>query len=195
MARQVQRMVDLAACMESCRAADVTKIVQLGPGNALPRIMHDLMLESDAHSLPEFKSLSGFELWVQKLVIRDPVHAGPRNCWFANGCDRPKGRYVRGTLKLRTPTPSPKSARPTPWYLARAGVLRRETRTQSRSDARAASCGSLRPASRYASAAPAGPAPTITTCERPSPTAIRPPTATHKRELPSGWGLSTGPCG
>ena len=69
LARQVQQAVDWAACMASCRAADVTKIVELGPGNALARMMHDLMPESDAHSLSEFKSLSGFELWVQKPAI------------------------------------------------------------------------------------------------------------------------------
>jgi len=47
--------------MESCRSADVTKVVELGPGNALARMMHDFMQDSDVHSLSEFHSLSGFE--------------------------------------------------------------------------------------------------------------------------------------
>jgi [acyl-carrier-protein] S-malonyltransferase len=55
--------------MESCRAADVTKVVELGPGNALARMMHDFMPDSDVHSLSEFHSLSGFELWVQKPAV------------------------------------------------------------------------------------------------------------------------------
>jgi hypothetical protein len=47
--------------MESCRAADVTKVVELGPGNALARMIHEFMPESDVHRLSEFHSLSGFE--------------------------------------------------------------------------------------------------------------------------------------
>jgi [acyl-carrier-protein] S-malonyltransferase len=69
LARQIQQTVDWAACMESCRAADVTKVVELGPGNALARMMQDFMPDSDVHSLSEFHSLPGFELWVQKPAV------------------------------------------------------------------------------------------------------------------------------
>jgi [acyl-carrier-protein] S-malonyltransferase len=69
LARQIQQTVDWAGCMESCRAADVTKVVELGPGNALARMMHDFMPDSDVHSLSEFHSLSGFELWLQKPAV------------------------------------------------------------------------------------------------------------------------------
>jgi [acyl-carrier-protein] S-malonyltransferase len=69
LARQIQQTVDWAGCMESCRAADVTKVVELGPGNALARMMHDFMPDSDVHSLSEFHSLSGFELWVQRPAV------------------------------------------------------------------------------------------------------------------------------
>jgi [acyl-carrier-protein] S-malonyltransferase len=69
LSRQIQQTVDWAACMESCRAAGVTKVVELGPGNALARMMHDFMPDSDVHSLSEFHSLSGFELWVQKPAV------------------------------------------------------------------------------------------------------------------------------
>jgi [acyl-carrier-protein] S-malonyltransferase len=66
LARQIQQTVDWAACMESCRAAGVTKVVELGPGNALARFMHELMPDGDVHSLSEFHSLPGFEHWVQR---------------------------------------------------------------------------------------------------------------------------------
>ena len=69
LARQIQQTVDWAGCMESCRAADVTKVVELGPGNALARMMQDFMPDSDVHSLSEFHSLSGFELWVRKPAV------------------------------------------------------------------------------------------------------------------------------
>jgi [acyl-carrier-protein] S-malonyltransferase len=67
LARQIQQTVDWAACMESCRAAGVTKVVELGPGNALARFMHELMPDGDVHSLSEFHSPSGFVHWVQRL--------------------------------------------------------------------------------------------------------------------------------
>jgi [acyl-carrier-protein] S-malonyltransferase len=65
LACQIQRTVDWTACMQSCRAAGVAKVVELGPGNALARMMHDFMPDSDVHSLSEFHSLSGCEHWVQ----------------------------------------------------------------------------------------------------------------------------------
>jgi [acyl-carrier-protein] S-malonyltransferase len=64
LARQIEQTVDWAACMESCRAAGVTKVVELGPGNALARLMHEFMPDCDVHSLSEFQSLPGFERWV-----------------------------------------------------------------------------------------------------------------------------------
>jgi [acyl-carrier-protein] S-malonyltransferase len=64
--RQIQQTVDWAACMQSCRAAGVTKVIELGPGNALARLMHEFMPDGDVHSLSEFRSLPGFEHWVQR---------------------------------------------------------------------------------------------------------------------------------
>jgi [acyl-carrier-protein] S-malonyltransferase len=43
LARQIQQTVEWAACMQSCRAAGVTKVVELGPGNALAHMMHEFM--------------------------------------------------------------------------------------------------------------------------------------------------------
>jgi [acyl-carrier-protein] S-malonyltransferase len=51
--------------MESCRAAGVTKAVELGPGNALAHLMHEFMPDGGVHSLSEFHSLLGFEHWVE----------------------------------------------------------------------------------------------------------------------------------
>jgi [acyl-carrier-protein] S-malonyltransferase len=67
LARQIQQTVDWAACMQSCRAAGVTKVIELGPGNALARLMHEFIPDGDVHSLSEFHSLPGFEHWVQRL--------------------------------------------------------------------------------------------------------------------------------
>jgi [acyl-carrier-protein] S-malonyltransferase len=64
LARQIQQTVEWAACMQSCRAAGVTKVVELGPGDALAHMMQEIMPDGDVHSLSEFHSLSGFENWM-----------------------------------------------------------------------------------------------------------------------------------
>jgi [acyl-carrier-protein] S-malonyltransferase len=65
LARQIKQTVDWAACMESCRAAGVAKVFELGPGDALARMMHEVIPDGDVHSLSEFHSLSGFEHWME----------------------------------------------------------------------------------------------------------------------------------
>jgi [acyl-carrier-protein] S-malonyltransferase len=69
LARQIQQTVDWASCMESCRAAGVTKAVELGPGDALARMMHEVIPDGDVHSLSEFHSLSGFEHWIEMSPV------------------------------------------------------------------------------------------------------------------------------
>ena len=61
LARQIEQTVDWAACIESCRAAGVTKVFELGPGDALARMMHEFMPDGDVHSLSEFRSLPGIQ--------------------------------------------------------------------------------------------------------------------------------------
>jgi [acyl-carrier-protein] S-malonyltransferase len=65
LARQIRQTVDWAACMESCRAAGVAKVFELGPGDALARMMQEVIPDGDVHSLSEFHSLSGFERWME----------------------------------------------------------------------------------------------------------------------------------
>ena len=66
LARQIEQTVDWASCMESCRAAGVTQVVEFGPGHALAHMMHEFMPDGDVHGLSEFHSLPGFEHWVQR---------------------------------------------------------------------------------------------------------------------------------
>ena len=66
LARQIMQTVDWASCMDACRAAGVLKIIELGPGAALTRLMRDAAPEADAHSLSEFRSLDGFVRWATK---------------------------------------------------------------------------------------------------------------------------------
>ena len=62
--RQVQQTVDWAACMESCQAAGVSKVIELGPGNALVRLMSAVMPDGDVHGASEFRSLDGLKRWL-----------------------------------------------------------------------------------------------------------------------------------
>ena len=66
LARQIQQTVNWAACMQSCRAAGVTKVVEFGPGDSLARLMHEFMPDADVHGLSEFRSLAAFEHWVRQ---------------------------------------------------------------------------------------------------------------------------------
>lgn len=66
LARQIRQTVDWSACMETCRASDVSKVIELGPGNALARLMQDAAPGVDAHSVSEFHTLDGFLRWVER---------------------------------------------------------------------------------------------------------------------------------
>ncbi len=65
LAWQIQQTVDWAACMEACRATAVTKVLELGPGSALTRMMQTAVPDSDVHSLSEFHSLDGVKQWLK----------------------------------------------------------------------------------------------------------------------------------
>lgn len=65
LARQVQQTVDWASCMDACRSGAVTKLFELGPGNALTRMMQAVAPENDSHSLSEFHSLEGVKQWLR----------------------------------------------------------------------------------------------------------------------------------
>ncbi|MEI9951279.1 MAG: acyltransferase domain-containing protein [Pseudomonadota bacterium] len=71
LALQIRHTVDWAACMESCRAAGVTQVIELGPGNALARFMRDLIPDADVHALSEFHSRVGVEHWLAAQSRRE----------------------------------------------------------------------------------------------------------------------------
>ena len=63
--QQVARTVDWAACMDACRAAGATRALELGPGNALARMMGDVIGERDSRSVADFRSLDGVLRWAR----------------------------------------------------------------------------------------------------------------------------------
>ena len=63
--QQVARTVDWAASMEACRAAGATRALELGPGNALARMMGDVIGERDSRGVADFRSLDGVVRWAR----------------------------------------------------------------------------------------------------------------------------------
>ena len=64
LALQIRQTVDWATCTDSCRGAGVAKVLELGPGNALVRLMQGVMPDSEVHGLSEFHSLDGPKRWI-----------------------------------------------------------------------------------------------------------------------------------
>ncbi len=64
LALQIRHTVDWAACMDSCRGAGVAKLLELGPGNALVRLIQGVMPDGEVHGLSEFHSLDGLRRWI-----------------------------------------------------------------------------------------------------------------------------------
>ena len=65
LARQVAETVDWQACMEECRAAGVTRALELGPGSALARLMAPGLGERESRALDDFRSLDGVRRWLR----------------------------------------------------------------------------------------------------------------------------------
>ena len=63
--RQVAQTVDWAACMEACRAFGATRALELGPGDALARMMGGVVGGRESRSVAEFRSFDGVLKWVR----------------------------------------------------------------------------------------------------------------------------------
>jgi [acyl-carrier-protein] S-malonyltransferase len=66
LARQIQQTVDWASCMDACRAAGVSKVIELGPGAALAHMAREAIPDADVHSVAEFRSTAGLLKWAKK---------------------------------------------------------------------------------------------------------------------------------
>jgi len=64
LARQICSPVDWAACLESCREADVKSVLELGPGTALSRMAAGSFPTGRVRSTEEFRSVAGLRTWL-----------------------------------------------------------------------------------------------------------------------------------
>ena len=67
LALQIRQTIDWAACMDACRGAGVTKVLELGPGNALVRLMKGVIPDGEVNGLSEFDTLEGLNQWIAAI--------------------------------------------------------------------------------------------------------------------------------
>ncbi len=64
LAAQLSQPLDWEACLNSCREAGVTTILELGPGRALANMAREAVPQARCRSLEEFKTLAGVRAWL-----------------------------------------------------------------------------------------------------------------------------------
>lgn len=64
LATQISTTVDWAACMDACRSLRPELILELGPGDALARMISQVAPEIPARSVADFRSVSGALSWM-----------------------------------------------------------------------------------------------------------------------------------
>jgi [acyl-carrier-protein] S-malonyltransferase len=64
LALQIQQTIDWAACMDACRAARPQRVLELGPGDALARMIGEAKPRLHARSVAAFRSLDGIRHWL-----------------------------------------------------------------------------------------------------------------------------------
>ncbi|MFG1463370.1 acyltransferase domain-containing protein [Xanthobacter sp. DSM 24535] len=66
LAAQISTTVNWAACMEACRGARPTRILELGPGDALARMMSECAPDIRVHSVADFRTVDGVRRWMEE---------------------------------------------------------------------------------------------------------------------------------
>lgn len=64
LAGQICTPIDWAACMDTCRAALPDRILELGPGSALARMMIEFAPNLEVRSIADFRTLDGVRDWL-----------------------------------------------------------------------------------------------------------------------------------
>lgn len=68
LARQISAPIDWAACIETCRSAQATMALELGPGTALSRMAASVFPDGRVRAAEEFRSLAGLNQWLRRWV-------------------------------------------------------------------------------------------------------------------------------
>jgi [acyl-carrier-protein] S-malonyltransferase len=66
LAAQISQPLDWHACLTACQEAGATRVLELGPGNALARMARETMPAAQCRSLEDFKTLGGIKDWLAR---------------------------------------------------------------------------------------------------------------------------------
>lgn len=67
---QMDHAIDWHLCLESLKENLPDVVLEIGPGNALSKMMLDIQPNVIARSIDDFKTLKGLEVWLQRLLER-----------------------------------------------------------------------------------------------------------------------------
>ncbi len=68
LARQTSETVDWAGCVQSCVEAGANCFLELGPGDALSKMVRDAYPDIPSRSVEDFRSLAGLQAWIASQV-------------------------------------------------------------------------------------------------------------------------------
>jgi [acyl-carrier-protein] S-malonyltransferase len=64
LAHQISQTLDWSACLNACREAGVTRVLELGPGSALASMAREAMPQAHCRSIEQFRTLEGVRAWL-----------------------------------------------------------------------------------------------------------------------------------
>ncbi|NHN90329.1 malonate decarboxylase subunit epsilon [Acetobacter conturbans] len=64
LAREVSTTVNWQACLQGCREAGVSRIIETGPGTALTRMARNALSDIPSHATEDFHSVDGLNQWI-----------------------------------------------------------------------------------------------------------------------------------
>jgi [acyl-carrier-protein] S-malonyltransferase len=65
LAAAISHTIDWAACLDACREAGATTILELGPGGALATMAREAIPQARIRSLDDFRTLDGVSAWLE----------------------------------------------------------------------------------------------------------------------------------
>lgn len=68
LSRQLAEPIRWAACMDACAEAGITYALELGPGNALSRMLQARHPHINTRSVADFRTLDGIQKWLRRAV-------------------------------------------------------------------------------------------------------------------------------
>lgn len=68
LSRQLAEPIRWAACMDACAEAGITYALELGPGNALSRMLQARHPHINTRSVADFRTLDGIQKWLARAV-------------------------------------------------------------------------------------------------------------------------------